>query len=168
MENNNKEEKDLEYKALKEKADLADDYFDKLIRLQADFENMRKRSLKEKEDFIKFANMQLINEFIGIMDEFEFAKDSAEKKHDPKLLFEGVDMITKHLQGILKDQGLVVIDETGIPFDHDRHEAVDTVEAEDCDENTVTEVLRKGYILSGKVIRPAMVKVCKNTKTTQE
>ncbi|OIO80270.1 MAG: nucleotide exchange factor GrpE [Candidatus Omnitrophica bacterium CG12_big_fil_rev_8_21_14_0_65_43_15] len=148
-----------EYKALKEKADLADQHFDKFIRLQADVENMRKRSLKEKENFVKFASMGLINEFINILDEFELAKESAEKKHDAKLLFEGVNMITKHLQDILKNQGLTVISQTGVAFDHDRHEAVETAVLDDCDENTVVEVLRKGYSLNGRVIRPAMVKV---------
>jgi len=63
-----------EYKALKEKAHLADQHFDKFIRLQAGVENMRKRSLKEKENFVKFASMGLINEFINILDEFELAK----------------------------------------------------------------------------------------------
>jgi len=152
-----------EYKALKEKADLADQYFDKLIRLQAEVENIRKRSTKEKEDFVKFANIELINEFISILDEFHLAKDSAEKKHDAKLLFEGVNMITKHLEDILKNQGLSVIDQAGIDFDHDKHEAIEVVECSDCKENTVVEVLRKGYMLNGKVIRPAMAKVSKNS-----
>src|SRR3989338_7680262 len=148
-----------EYKALKEKADLADQYFDKLLRMQAEVENARKRLLKEKEQFSKFANVELISEFISILDEFELAKDSAEKNHDPKLLFEGVDMITKHLQDILKNQGLSVIDQTGVLFDHDKHEAVGTVESNEFQENTVVEILRKGYMLNGRAIRPAMVKV---------
>src|SRR3989338_784585 len=112
-----KKNTDKEYEALKEKADLSDQYIDKLARLQAEVENIRKRSAKEKEDFVKFVNTGLINDFISILDEFELAKLSAEKNHDPKLLFQGVDMITKHLQQILKDQGLAVIGETGVIFE---------------------------------------------------
>lgn len=150
----------------KEKAELAGQYLDKLARLQAEVENIRKRSVKEKEDFVKFANTGLINDFISILDEFELAKLSAEKNHDPKLLFQGVDMITKHLQQILKDQGLAVIDEAGVLFDHDKHEAVETVSSADCDDNIVVEVLRKGYSLNGRAIRPAMVKVNKKSLAT--
>ena len=155
-----------EYKALKEKADLADQYLDKLLRLQAETENIRKRSIREKEEFAKFANTELINEFIGILDEFQLAKDSAQKNHDTKLLFEGVNMITKHLDDILKNQGLSVIDQAGVAFDHDRHEAVETVQSDECKDNTIVEVLRKGYMINGRVIRPAMVKVSK--KNNQE
>ena len=151
----------VDYKDLKEKADLADQYLDKLARLQAEVENIRKRSLKEKEEFTKYANAELINDFISILDEFQLAKDSAEKNHDPKLLFEGVNMITKHLDDILKNQGLSVINQTGVLFDHDKHDAVETVESNEHEDNTVVEILIKGYSINGKVIRPAMVKVSK-------
>ena len=150
-----------EYKALKEKAGLADQYFDKLLRMQAETENIRKRLVKEKEEFIRLANIGLVSEFISLLDEFELAVDSAEKKHDIKLLLEGVNMITKHLQDVLKNQGLSVIDQTGILFDHDKHEAITTVESNEYEENTVVEILRKGYMLNGRTIRPAMVKVSK-------
>jgi len=150
-----------DYKELKEKADLADQYLDKLVRLQAEVENIRKRSAKEKAEFMKYANTELINDFISILDEFQFAKDSAEKNHDPKLLFQGVDMITRHLDDILKNQGLSVIAETGVLFNHDRHDAVEMLESNEYEDNTVVEVLKKGYSINGKVIRPAMVKVSK-------
>lgn len=156
-----------EYNALKEKADLADQYFDKLLRIQAETENIRKRLAKEKEEFIKVANIGLVSEFISLLDEFELAVDSAEKKHDTKLLLEGVKMITKHLQDVLKNQGLSVIDQTGVLFDHDKYEAVTTAESDECEENTVVEILRKGYSLNGRTIRPAMVKVSKKTQAEQ-
>lgn len=152
-----------EYKALKEKSDLADQYFDKLLRMQAEVENIKKRLAKEKEEFIKFANVELISELVAILDDYQLAIESAEKNHDPKLLFEGVNLITKHLQDVLKNQGLSVIDQAQVAFDHDRHEAVGTVETDGCEENTVVEILRKGYMINGKVARPAMVKVSKKT-----
>ena len=76
-------------------------------------------------------------------------------------------MITKHLQDVLKNQGLSVIDQTGVAFDHDKHEAVDRVESDECEENTVVEVLRSGYMMNGKVIRPAMVKVSKKKEVAK-
>lgn len=174
QDNNNKEElKNLpeqfalsfeEHKALKEKAGLADQYFDKLLRMQAETENIRKRLAKEKEEFIRLANIGLISEFISLLDEFELAVDSAEKKHDAKLLLEGVKMITKHLQDVLKNQGLSVIGQAGVLFDHDKHEAVTTIESDEYEENTVVEILRKGYMIDGRTIRPAMVKVSKKNK----
>ena len=155
-----------DYKALKEKSDLADQYFDKLLRLQAEVANIRKRLLKEKEEFVRFANTELISEFVGILEDFQLAIDSAEKNHDAKLLFEGVNMIVKHLKEVLKNQGLSTIDQTGIAFDHDKHEAVGFVESDECEENTVVEILRKGYAINGRVIRPAMVKVSKKSVTS--
>jgi molecular chaperone GrpE len=143
------------------KPDLAEQYLDKLLRLQAETENIKKRLAKEKEEFVKFANTGLISEFIGILDDFKRAIDSAEKNHDTKLLLEGVKMIIKHLQEVLKNQGLSTIDETGVAFDHDKHEAVGQVESDEYQENTVVEVLRSGYMINGRVIRPAMVKVSK-------
>jgi len=150
-----------DYKALKEKADLSDQYFDKFLRMQAETDNIKKRLVKEKEEFIKFANLELISEFVSIIDDFELAIDSAEKQHDTKLLLDGVNMITKHLDDILKKAGVSRIDQTGILFDHDKHEAVGCVETDEYPENTVVEILRNGYMVNGRVVRPAMVKVSK-------
>lgn len=150
-----------EYNALKEKADLADQHFDKLLRLQAEAENIKKRLKREKEEFVKFANAELISGFVNILDDFKRATDSADKNHDAKLLLQGVKMITNHLQDVLKKQGLVMIDQAGVSFDHDKHEAVGRAETDDVKENTVVEILRAGYMINGKVIRPAMVKVSK-------
>lgn len=168
-----------EYKALKEKAGLADQHFDKLLRLQAEAENIKKRLAKEKEEFIKLANKDLIAEFVSILDDFQLAIESAEKSparpensaaggYDAKLLLEGVKMITKHLQDVLKNQGLSVIDKTGIMFDHDLHEAVATIETDEFQEDTVVEILRKGYMINGRVIRPAMVKVSKKKQEQED
>jgi len=158
-----------EYSALKEKAQLAEQYFDKLLRIQAETENIKKRLAKEKEEFIRFANRDLIAEFVSILDDFQLAIESAEKNHDTKTLLEGVKMITKHLQDVLKNQGLAVIDKTGVMFDHYLHEAVGSAESDEVPENTVIEILRKGYMINGRVIRPAMVKVSKTkNKNTEE
>ena len=157
-----------EYKALKEKADLTDQYYDKLLRLQAETENIKKRLAKEKDEFVKFANSGLISEFVSMLNDFELAIDSAEKNHDAKMLLEGVKMITKHLKDVLRRQGLCIIDQIGVPFDHDKHEAVGSVESEECQENTVVEIVRKGYMVNGRVIKPAMVKVSKRLPSSPD
>lgn len=151
---------------LKEKAAKADEYFDKLLRLQADFENFKKRQDRERADFIKYANENLIVGLLNILDDFERAVDSAKNSNDSKTLLQGVDMIRQHFQEALEERGLVRIDPQGEPFDPERHEAVMHVETDEYPENTVIEVLRKGYGLNDKILRPAVVKVAK--KKTQE
>jgi len=150
-----------DYKQLKEKADLADQHYDKLLRLQAEVENVKKRLDKEKIEFIKFANAELISELVDIVDDFHRAIDAVRKNHDTKLLMQGVEMITNKLQATLKQRGLNEISETQVAFDHDKHEAVSTEDTDEHPENTVIEILRKGFMLNDRVIKPAMVKVSK-------
>ncbi len=153
-----------ELEQLKEKARLADDYFDRLLRSQADLDNFKKHAGKEKAEFLKYANESLIYELLGAIDNFERAVESAEKKEDFKLLHQGVEMILKELHQILKRKGMSRIEALGAPFDPHRHEALAYVDSEEHPENTVVEEIQKGYFLEGKVIRPAVVKVAKKSK----
>ena len=157
-----------ELNALKEKALKADECLDKMLRVQADFENRKKRQDKEKLDFLKFANEGLITELLRVMDDFERAIDSAKNTNDAKVLLQGIEMVRRDFEDILKDSGLKVIDPKGQPFDPEKHEAVDHVEDEEHPENTVLEVMRKGYELNGKVLRPAAVKVSKKKEEQKE
>ncbi|MFH1779279.1 MAG: nucleotide exchange factor GrpE [Candidatus Omnitrophota bacterium] len=150
-----------ELNALKEKAIKADEYFDKLLRLQADFENYKKRLDREKVDFIKYANEGLIVGLLNILDDFERAIDSAKNSNDSKTLLQGVEMIRQHFQEALEERGLNKIDPKGESFNPEKHEAVMHIETDEYPENTVVEVLRKGYGLNGKILRPAVVKVAK-------
>ncbi len=150
-----------ELEQLEEKAKLADDYFDRLLRSQADFENFKKRAEKEKAEFLKYANQSLIYELLGAVDNFERAVEAAEKKDDFKLLHQGVEMILKELHEILKKRGISRMEALGTPFDPHRHEAVTYADSEEHPENMVIEEIQKGYLLEGKVIRPAIVKVSK-------
>jgi molecular chaperone GrpE len=136
-----------------------EELLDKMLRMQADFENRRKRQEREKQDFVRFANESLISELLRVMDDFERAIDSAKNTNDAKVLVQGIEMVRADFQGILKDNGLKVIDPQGQPFDPEKHEAVEHVEDAEHPDNTVLEVLRKGYELNGKVLRPAAVKV---------
>ncbi len=145
-------------KQVKEKQDYKE-LWDKYTRLGAEFDNYKKRSFKEKADFVKFANEGLIVELLGILDNFERGIKSAEQKKDYDLLHQGVDMISKQLHSLLETKGLSRIKSVGQKFDPHQHEAVEVVEGDD--EGAVIEELQSGYLLSGRIIRPAKVKATK-------
>ncbi len=137
----------------------AEDYYNRLVRLQADFENFRRRTQKEKEDFYKYASEQLIVALLPVMDNFQRALES--RDDDPRKVIEGVEMIHRQIMDILSKEGLEKVAAEGEEFDPSKHEAVMQEPAGEHPDNTVTQELRCGYCLKGKVIRPAMVKVAK-------
>ena len=152
-------------KRVKEKQDYAE-LWDKHIRLQAEFDNYKKRSLWERGDFVKFANEGLIIELLSILDNFERGIKSAEQKKDYDLLHQGVDMISKQLHSLLETKGLSRIKSTGQKFDPHQHEAVEVVDGDD--EGLIIEELQPGYFLSGRILRPARVKVIKVKPVIEE
>lgn len=155
-----------EFQALKEKADKADEYFDKLLRLQADFDNYKKRLDKDKIEFVKFANEEIIVEILKILDDFERAVEAGKTKHDFEILYKGVEMIYNDLKEFLKQKGLKEIEAKGKPFNPHEHDAMMQEETDALPEDHVIEELQKGYMLNGRVIRPAKVKVAKPAKKT--
>lgn len=150
-----------EFQALKDKAEKCDGYFDKLLRVQADFDNYKKRLEREKIEFIKFANEEIIVEILKILDDFERAVEAGKHKHDFDILYKGVEMIWKDLKEFLKQKGLKEIETKGKPFNPHEHEAMMQEETGEHPEDHVVEEFQKGYILNGRVIRPAKVKVSK-------
>jgi len=154
--------KEPEYLKLKEEETKAKEYWDKILRLQADFENIRKRAERERQDFVKFANEGLILELLNVLDDLERAVSLAEAKHqDLPAFLKGVEMILAHLYEMLKVQGLKPIEAQGKIFDPNLHEALMQVEDKDMPEHTVIEELQKGYLLNERIIRTAKVKVSK-------
>ena len=150
-----------EYQRLTEAAGEKQEYFEKLLRLHADFENFKKRNVKEKEQFVKFAVEGLIYELISVMDNFERAFESASKMSDYKSLHLGVEMILKEIHKLLKKNGVKKIECMGKVFDPVQQEAIAQVESDKYPENTVVEEVQKGYLLQDRLIRPAVVKVAK-------
>jgi molecular chaperone GrpE len=131
-----------------------------LLRKQADFENARKRFVRDKEEAIKFANDSLIVELISILDDFERAMAAAESGRDFATLHSGIELIEKQLVGTLERKwGLIRYDSAGKPFDPERHEALATEQSSKHSEATVLEDYQKGYTLHGRVIRAARVRV---------
>jgi len=134
--------------------------WDRLVRLQADFENYRKRTLREREDLLKFAGEQLITELLPVLDNFERAL--AAGRESTGNFYEGVEMIYRQLGDLLKAQGLTPVPALGEKFDPCRHEAVAWEEtSEENQDNIIIKEFRKGYCLKEKVIRPAMVVVAR-------
>ena len=153
---------EAEYLQLKQDAVQGKESWDKMLRLQADFENTRKRLEREKQDFVKFANEGIILELLNILDDLERTVGLAESKHDDLPVFlKGVEMILAHLYEMLKEYGVRPIEAQGKIFDPHVHEAMMQTENKDLPEHTILEELQKGYLLNERVIRTAKVKVSK-------
>ena len=144
---------------LTRKTTEAEDYLNRLQRLQADFENFRKRNQKDREEMIKFASENLICDLLPVLDNFERALSV---KGDEQGLHSGVEMIFRQLNEVLNKEGLQPICAVGENFDPNQHQAVMMVESPDHDDNQIIDEFQKGYTLKEKVIRPAMVRVAKN------
>ena len=157
-----------EYSRLKTEEEKSNEYRDKLLRLQADFENIRKRLEREKQEFIRFANEGLIVDLLNVVDDLERTLELAQDKHEDFSAFlKGIEMILAHLYDLLKKNGLSAIEAKGKTFDPDYHEALLKVDTDDVDENTVIEELQKGYLLNNRVIRTAKVKVSQKQKSEE-
>jgi molecular chaperone GrpE len=136
-------------------------YLDDLRRLQADFDNYRKRTLREQTARTASASQALVARLLPVLDNFELAVSAAEQSRDFDRMLKGVEMVLGALREVLEGEGLVKIEAEGKPFDPERHEAVIAVEQEGVEPGTIVDIVRAGYELGGKVLRPAMVKVAK-------
>lgn len=154
-----KEELQTKEQRIMELENLIEGLKDRHLRLQADFDNYRKRVAREKEEIYTTALGDLIKQLLPIIDNFERALDSFKSANlDPKY-YDGLEMIYKEFIGILNKNGLEEIEALNCNFDPNLHHAVMKVEAEGDEENIIKEVFQKGYMLNNKVIRPSMVKV---------
>ena len=133
---------------------------DRILRLQADFENFRRRTAKEKEELAAVITQNLLTDLLPLLDNFERAM--AVEQTDVEAFQKGVEMISTQLREVMEKHGLEHIDAEGQPFDPNVHQAVMRVENPDVEDGTITQVLQKGYQAKGRVIRPAMVQVAGN------
>lgn len=133
---------------------------DRLLRVQAEFENFKRRTEKEKIAERKYKSQDLANELLPVMDNFERALQS-EISDENQGFMEGIQMVYNQLEEALKSQGVEKIETENKEFDPNIHHAVMQIEDEAFESNIVVEELQKGYMLKDKVIRPAMVKVNK-------
>ncbi|MBI2163281.1 MAG: nucleotide exchange factor GrpE [candidate division NC10 bacterium] len=145
--------------ALAAKTQEAERLQGRLLRLHAEFENYKKRMVREKAEFLKFAHEGLILEFLPILDNLERALASARAEAGSTPLLEGLEMIARLFRSVLEKAGVRPMEALGQPFDPGYHQAVAQVESSDQDANLVVEEIQKGYLIEGRVLRPAMVKV---------
>jgi len=132
------------------------EFKDRYLRTLADFENFRKRSEREKNDYFKYAMAGVIKDLLPVLDNFDRALEHAEEGDD---FHKGVSLIYKQLFDVLRRHGLRIVEESGVRFDPNIHEGVVTEEDPSVPSHTVVAVLQKGYFLHDRLLRPAMVKV---------
>ncbi len=137
-------------------ASQEEDFRDRYVRTLADFENYRKRSEREKDDFRRYALVGVIRDLLPVIDNFERALEHAEEGDE---FHKGVALIYKQLFDVLQRHGLKTIADSGVRFDPNIHEAVVREEDPSVPSHTVVAILQKGYFLYDRLIRPALVKV---------
>src|SRR5438270_5881198 len=140
---------------IKERAAKADEHWQRLLRTSADFDNFRKRATREKQDAIKFANENLLQKLIPILDNFDMALEAARNSpaENVESLQTGVNMIYQQFKNALGEAGLEEVDASGKPFDPNLHEAVSQKESAEIPEGNVLQQLRKGYKLRDRLLR---------------
>lgn len=143
-------------------------YLNDLQRLKAEFDNYRKRTIKEQSRLVENASVRIIAELLGVLDDFELAVAAAEETKDFDRMLKGVEMVYGELKEVLSAAGLEPIDARGKPFDPMLHEAALEAPGDGSGVNVVSEVLRSGYTFKGSVLRPAMVKVTQDASGSLE
>ena len=142
-----------------------DQLLDRLARLQAEFENARKRGEREKSEFREYATGSVVEQFLPVLDNFELAL-----KHDStaEQLRKGVELIVKQMHEILRQLQVGKVATVGEEFDPRLHEALGAVERDDLPDQHVAEEVRPGYKLRDRLLRPALVRVAHNSKQTSD
>ena len=147
-----------EVSELEENKLKAEEYYNHMQRLKAEFDNYRKRTQKEKEEIAKYGSERIIVSLLPVLDNLERAIGSAQTNKDFQSFSQGVEMIRRQFMKVLEDEGLSPIETVGTEFNPNVHEAL-LKEASDKEENIILAELQKGYYLKDKVIRPSQVKV---------
>jgi molecular chaperone GrpE len=149
---------------LQNRAAKADDNWERLLRVTADFENFKKRAARERTEAAQFANAALLQKLLPILDNFEMAQAAAQSAQGGNLasLQAGIAMIQQQLKSVLAEAGLEEMDASNKPFDPAFHEAVSQQESDSVPEGQVIQQIRKGYKFRDRLLRPSAVVVAKN------
>jgi molecular chaperone GrpE len=141
-----------------------DQLLDRLARLQAEFDNARKRQEREKQDFRDYATGSVVEQFLPVLDNFSLALNATGSAEQ---LRTGVELIVKQMDETLKQLQVQAVPTVGQQFDPRVHEALGSVERDDLPDNSVAEEIRKGYRIRERLLRPAMVRIVSNPKQTE-
>jgi molecular chaperone GrpE len=131
----------------------------RMLRLQADYDNFRRRTQKEKESAAKYRSQSLAESLLPALDNFERGMTIDAQSEETKSLLQGMEIVYRQLKEALANAGIEAVESVGQPFDPHFHQAVMQVETDDYESNVVVEEMQKGYMLKDRVIRVAMVKV---------
>ena len=142
-----------------------DQLLDRLARLQAEFENSRRRETKERQDVRDYAVQNAVEPFLGVMDNFKLALSS---QGSVEQLRAGVELIVRQMDEALKGLNVQAVETVGAQFDPRVHEALGSIETAEYPDHQVIEEIRKGYKLRDKLLRPALVKIAVNSKQVSE
>jgi molecular chaperone GrpE len=142
-----------------------DQLLDRLARMQAEFENARKRSERERAEFRDFAIGNVVEQFLPVLDHFELALKASGSVEQVR---SGVELIVKQMAEVLRQLQVTPVATVGEPFDPRVHEALGTVERDDIPDHYVAEEIRRGYRLRDRLLRPAMVRVANNPNQKSE
>ena len=153
-------------KKLEEKEKEASANYDKYLRAVADFDNYKKRALKDKADAIKYGNEDIIKDILPFMDSLDRALEH--DTGDIQAFKEGIALIQDQLLCCLKKNGVERIDTAGKDFDPNFHEALMQMESDQHEDNKIVSEMEKGYLLNGRLLRPSRVCVCKKTKNEED
>jgi molecular chaperone GrpE len=127
-----------------------------LLRRQAEFDNFRKRTERERSEYLQYAGMELVRDMLPVLDDFDRALKT--ECSSPEYA-RGVEMIYNRMYETLKKMGLEPVESVGKPFDPHMHQAVERVETKDAEDGTILAEFQRGYLFKGKMLRPSMVKV---------
>jgi molecular chaperone GrpE len=141
-----------------------DHLLDRLARLQAEFDNARKRQEREKQEFRDYATGSVVEQFLPVIDNFALALNS---NGTAEQLRTGVELIVKQMDETLRGLQVVTVPTVGQQFDPRVHEALGSVERADLPDHSVAEEIRKGYRIRERLLRPAMVRIVSNPKQTE-
>jgi molecular chaperone GrpE len=133
--------------------------YNKFVRAQADLQNFRARTNKEKEQLLAYSSQRVIEALLPAMDNFERALAASKDSQEAGSLIQGVEMVFRQLQQVLEQEGVTTLPGVGEPFDPNMHQAVMQEENSDYESGIIIEEFQKGYKLKDRVIRPSMVKV---------
>ncbi|ADV33928.1 protein grpE [Candidatus Blochmanniella vafra str. BVAF] len=136
---------------------------DTVLRLQAEIENIRRRNIQEIEKAHKFALERFVAELLPVIDNLERALGMVDRTNNSfSMIVEGIDLTLKSFLDTVYKFGVESIHEIHVPFNPEIHQAISTIESKECQANQVLTIIQKGYLLNGRLIRPAMVTVSKS------
>lgn len=148
---------------LAEKTKESQENYERVLRLAAEMENLKKRLEREKADLLQFANDSLIKELLPVVDHLELAREHGRQADTPAPFLEGLDLVHQGFLKALARAGVTPLEAVGQPFDPAYHNAVMQEAAPEVPDYTVLKELQKGYLLHNRLLRPAMVVVARNT-----